>query len=41
VEHVRRDGDLEFGTVAERQVSAERIAELLQLVVASREYQLA
>ena len=39
LEHVRRDGDLTFGTGAERQASAERLAELLQLVAASREYQ--
>jgi uncharacterized protein (DUF1800 family) len=40
-EHVRRDGDLRFDTAAERQTSAERVAELLQLVAASREYQMA
>ena len=41
VEHVSRDSDLRFGTEAERQASAERIAELLQLVAATREYQFA
>jgi uncharacterized protein (DUF1800 family) len=41
VEHVRRDGDLGFATEAERQLSAERAAELLQLIAASREYQFA
>jgi hypothetical protein len=37
---VRRDGDLRFDTEAGRQTSAERVAELLQLIAASREYQL-
>ena len=32
-------GELRFGTEAEREESAERIGEMLQLVVASREYQ--
>ena len=40
VDHVRRDGDLRFDTEADRQTSAERVAELLQLIAASREYQL-
>ena len=34
-------GELRFGTEAEREESAERIGEMLQLVVASREYQFA
>jgi hypothetical protein len=41
VEHVRLDGDLGFATETERQLSAERAAELLQLIAASREYQFA
>jgi uncharacterized protein (DUF1800 family) len=41
IDHVRRDGDLYFDTAADRQTSAERVAELLQLIAASREYQLA
>ena len=41
VDHVSRDGDLRFAAEAERQTSAERVAELLQLIAASREYQFA
>ncbi|MGH2368651.1 MAG: DUF1800 domain-containing protein [Chloroflexota bacterium] len=41
VDHVRRDGDLRFATEVDRQTAAERIAELLQLIAASREYQFA
>jgi uncharacterized protein (DUF1800 family) len=41
VDHVSRDGDLRFDTESERQTSAERVAELLQLVAATREYQFA
>lgn len=41
VRHVARDGDLAFATDADRQTSAERIAELLQLIAATGEYQLA
>jgi len=40
LEHVARDGDLGFETEAQRRTSAERVAELLQLIAASREYQL-
>jgi hypothetical protein len=41
LKHARQDGDLRFAAEAERQASAERMAELLQLVAASREYQFA
>jgi uncharacterized protein (DUF1800 family) len=41
VEHVARDGELRFATEGERRVAAERIAEVLQLIAASREYQFA
>jgi len=41
LQHVARDGDLRFDAAAERQTSAERVAELLQLIAASREYQFA
>jgi uncharacterized protein (DUF1800 family) len=41
LQHVRRDGDLCFAAAAERQASAERVAELLLLLAASCEYQFA
>jgi uncharacterized protein (DUF1800 family) len=41
IDHVRRDGVLSFAAEAERQTSAERVAEVLQLIAASLEYQFA
>ncbi len=41
VDHAKGFGELRFGTEKEASASAERIKELLQLVVATREYQLA
>jgi len=41
VAHASTDGDLEFGERGSAECSERRIAELLQLIVATREYQLA
>jgi uncharacterized protein (DUF1800 family) len=41
VDQVAAAGDIEFGTQGEAATAAERIRELLQLIVATREYQLA
>jgi hypothetical protein len=41
VAHAEEFGELRFGTENESDASAEQIKELLQLVVATREYQLA
>ena len=39
--HVEADGELAFGTDQERETSASRIAKVLQLIVATKEYQFA
>ena len=41
VSHAIQRGDLEFGSEEERRSAAERIKEMLQLIVSTREYQLA
>ena len=41
VTHAARDGDLEFGERGAAQCAEQRVAEMLQLIVATREYQLA
>ena len=41
VEHARNDGPLKMGTEDERSNFARRVGEMLQLIVATREYQLA
>ena len=38
--YARLGGDLRFGTAEEERTSAQRVSDLLQLIVASREYQL-
>jgi hypothetical protein len=39
--HVEADGEFAFGTDQERETSASRIAKVLQLIVATKEYQFA
>ena len=39
--HVQAAGDLEFGTDQDREASASRVAKILQLIVATKEYQFA
>ena len=41
IDHVRSGGDLRSGTTEEREAFGPRVARLLQLIVASREYQFA
>jgi uncharacterized protein (DUF1800 family) len=41
IDHVRSGGDLRCGTAEEREAFGPRVARLLQLIVASREYQFA
>ena len=41
VTHASRDGNLEFGERGAAECSEQRVAEMLQLIVATREYQLA
>jgi hypothetical protein len=38
--YARLGGELRFGTADEERTSAQRVSDLLQLIVASREYQL-
>ena len=38
--YARLGGELRFGTAEDERTSAQRVSELLQLIVASREYQL-
>ena len=38
--YARLGGELRFGTADEERTSVQRVSELLQLIVASREYQL-
>jgi len=41
LEYTREGGDLRFASVDDKRLSAKRIGEMLQLIVAAREYQFA
>ena len=41
LEYARKGGDLRFASADDKRLSAKRVGEMLQLIVATREYQFA